>query len=432
MRPRAWGLAAALLGAALAAGLASQRAALERRWVAYRRPAIETRARAILISGLTHTNTFVRIDSAGLLGRLGDPRGFAILERAARDPNVAARHSAMLRLVPFGERAFPLIEEALRDDAAVVRNRAVMTLGQMQEPAAHARVETLWEERVRVSPTILLKALWIGDPARAAKIVTRELCEARRLDRGTTLEAWLTHRKRFHAKATQAERDVVDLTIDAILRDFEMGGGLAGADAAVLRWRLGRKITADAEWDTVWNAPPAVRAQVKAAFLAKTLAALPPEAHDRTGLQARLRDADPARRLAAARALQHAATPAALAAAEARLRDEPMDSVRNALMHLLAEHAPATAVPHLIAALRDERQSPRQDAIDLIKAYADPALVPAYEVALASEFAHARIAAARALSNVHHPDRRRLLRRALDDANADIQVQAAAGLLMPW
>ncbi len=125
-------------------------------------------------------------------------------------------------------------------------------------------------------------------------------------------------------------------------------------------------------------------------------------------------------------------TPTVLDAVAERLRREESSYVRAPLTRLLIREAPARAVSPLTSSVRSKQMHIRSDAVKIIREMPDPALVPVYETALASDFAYVRLAAVHALSEVKHPDRKRLLARALRDDNAEIQVQAAAGMLMPW
>ena len=105
--------------------------------------------------------------------------------------------------------------------------------------------------------------------------------------------------------------------------------------------------------------------------------------------------------------------------------------VREPLLRLLLEEAPELAVDDLIATVRHGTHYPLADAARMIRELPDPVLVPAYEAGLTSKYGYVRLAVVRALCEVQHPDRRRLLARAMRDPQLDVQIQAAAGYLFP-
>jgi HEAT repeat protein len=67
------------------------------------------------------------IQAAGSLARLGDTRGFTVVERASRSSNEIVRAVATKQLPFFGAEARPLLEAALSDsDPEIVRQARVL------------------------------------------------------------------------------------------------------------------------------------------------------------------------------------------------------------------------------------------------------------------------------------------------------------------
>lgn len=432
MRVRPWVIGAGVVLLGGGGGLYRARHAFERRWVAYRLPAIQAQARSTLTAALTHPDKFIRIDGAGLLARLGDPQGLAIFERSLNSPSMAARHGVVWRLAPFGERAIPLLEAGLRDEASIVRERAVLTLGELGIPAARDRLHQLWATAPHMASLPLLKALWASDLSGTVDLLCGELWAPARLKRAQTFAELRGHRRPIYDHLGRAARDAFDLQLDAMLRALEARGGPAGADATEYRARLALAITNSPGGDRVHDLPFGERRAAWEAEHLQRLAKMHPRVHDAARLAALLSHPDPDRRLHAAGTMEQAPTAAALAVADAQLATERVPRVRKALIRILARRAPARVIPHLVQDVGGAVIDLRNDAVDAIRANHIPELVPVFAAALDSPHPYVRIAGVRALADVAHPDRHRLLYRALRDTNAAIQIEAAAGLLMPW
>ena len=423
-RSRVLGLLLAGLVLAGGVGLLAQRPALERLWVEYRAPAIRARARAILTAGLEHEDKFVRIECAGFLARMGEPQSFAVLARAARDVNPVARQAAALRLPAAELRGVPVLKSLLSDERVYVRERTVRALGHMKNDSAREVLRAEWARPEHVKPAVVLAALLEASPREATDIVAAELEEPQRFTRAAVMQTWMTNRGYFVRSTSRAAANQFEDRMADILRRLEDVGGPTGQEAAVLGAHLAfvRRIRAETG-GRITRATRRALPQVPAA--AETAATEP-------GIIQRLHDRDVATRLEAARQLTSLWTASAHAAAATRLQTEESVRVRRALLGMLIAQAPELAVPHVIHDIRSRRTYLRSGVAHMLGDGPDPALIPAYAVAVRSPHTGLRLAAVTALQHVPHPDRQRLLTPLLDDTDAFIQARAAGALLMPW
>lgn len=422
-------IAAVTLGA-LGIAARENRATLERRWVDWRWPVIHAEALDILGQALEHENKFVRVEAAGFLARVGDERSYAVLERALHDPNPVARQAAALRIAAFEARAVPALEEQLADPEGLVRERAAKALGNMRCEEARAVLRREWETEAHVNRGIALGALIENAPEEAAGIIEDELRNPQRLQPDRLLRVWQSGRKDFRKRAGAAALRALEARLDGIL-----AAHAAGIGPPAEHWQDLRRAFNEVRRGT-GDLPPGAAAPKVVTLPAPVNLMFPGRSEPMLVSPERvyelLRAPDPTERAAAASALHALHTPESLRLATERLAVERHVSVRTPLLRLLVEQDPARAVPFLIDALQGDRVHLRNDAASLISDTTDPALVPAYEVALDSKLSFIRLAAITALVDLRAPDRRRLLARALDDPDAFVQARAAGALLMPW